>query len=193
MPELETIRKASEIGHKGVKRYVWHACDNCGSERWVQIKNKQPVSHLCRCCWCKRNTFINWKGRRSKTSEGYTKVLLPPEDFFYLMATGTGHILEHRLVLARHLGRCLQPWEIVHHINGVKDDNRLENLELTTRGGHVVEYNKGYKSGYEKGLQDGRDKQIQELKEVVQMQTIQIRLLQWQINERSIICHSNKI
>lgn len=48
----------------------------------------------------------------------------------------TGHLLEHTLVMSTHLGRPLVEGESIHHLNGVRDDNRIENLELwITKGG----------------------------------------------------------
>ena len=47
-------------------------------------------------------------------------------------------VKEHRAIMERHLGRALLPTEDIHHINGVKSDNRVENLQVIDRGAHTV-------------------------------------------------------
>jgi hypothetical protein len=65
---------------------------------------------------------------------GYIQLGLAPDDPFVEMSRGKDRsVLEHRLVMAEHLGRPLTRDEEVHHLNGIKTDNRLENLELWTR------------------------------------------------------------
>lgn len=60
------------------------------------------------------------------TEDGYVLIGAPDHP----NANSQGYILEHRFVMATTLGRALLPGENVHHINGVRDDNRPENLEL---------------------------------------------------------------
>lgn len=70
-----------------------------------------------------KNSWL-WKGGRIKIC-GYIYVYCPEHPF----AVGK-YILEHRLVMEKHIGRYLTKQEIVHHRNGIKSDNRIENLEL---------------------------------------------------------------
>jgi hypothetical protein len=59
---------------------------------------------------------------------GVKYVRCPPE--YKSMARQDGYVMEHRLIVAKSLNRCLTREEVVHHINHDPKDNRLENLEL---------------------------------------------------------------
>ena len=127
IPQVGDIKRAKEIGYHGRRKFIYQACQFCGVERWVAIENGQPVSHQCRKCSRKGES---WDGNTHKGSFGYILVYVSPNDFFYPMCNNNGYVMEHRLVMARHLGRCLHRWEVVHHKNHIKDDNRIENLQL---------------------------------------------------------------
>lgn len=71
----------------------------------------------------------NWNGGRIDQN-GYAYVLVRTDDPYYQMAQSSGYVAEHRLIMAEYLERPLMSHETVHHINGKKKDNRLENLQL---------------------------------------------------------------
>jgi hypothetical protein len=71
----------------------------------------------------------HWKGGRTRHKAGYVMVRVPDHP----RARRGQYVFEHILVMEDMLGRHLLPEESVHHRNGVRDDNRPENLELCTR------------------------------------------------------------
>lgn len=140
MPEIGEIQIGSKFrSYKDGSKYIWHACVDCGKERWVRLKGGRT---RCNSCAAKKRDFKGdkhpgWKGGRI-THRGYVFIKLTPDDFFFPMAPKIRYVPEHRLVMAKSLNRCLLPWEVVHH-KGTKyplgsienrSDNRRENLEL---------------------------------------------------------------
>ena len=81
-----------------------------------------------------------WKGGISSQGD-YILIRNYSDEPFHSMADNNNYIKEHRLVMAKHLGRCLEPWELVHHINGIKKDNRIENLEIKSFKEHSEFHN----------------------------------------------------
>ena len=77
----------------------------------------------------------NWKGGKVNKS-GYVYIQAPDHPY----CTKLGYVMEHRLLAEQALGRFLKKDEIVHHIDGDKANNDIENLEVLTRSEHVMRH-----------------------------------------------------
>lgn len=102
-------------------------CDYCStlfSKLKSKITNNNFCSATCHQSYQKHNPVI----KSGYWYENGYKVLY--------MGDGKG-IKEHIHIMQKHIGRPLKPNEQVHHINEIKDDNRIENLQLVTRSEHM--------------------------------------------------------
>lgn len=115
----------------GCGELIWHI-DKSGYKRFYKPGHCRRGTH-----WKIPPTFGSlchfWKGGRIINKRGYVKVRC----LGHPRAWDRGHyVFEHILVMEKHLGRYLWDFEDVHHINGIKTDNRIENLQLLTHGEH---------------------------------------------------------
>lgn len=74
-----------------------------------------------------------WKGGKNLNSQGYVLIYSPNHPYKDIRNC----VREHRLVMEKHIGRFLLPSEEIHHINEIKTDNRLENLQIVSRSEHT--------------------------------------------------------
>ena len=87
----------------------------------------------CSECWVGDNALEkngNWKGGKTVHRKGYVLVRKPDHPRAH---ANSGYVFEHILVVEELIGRYLIEGENVHHLNGIKDDNRPGNLELWTK------------------------------------------------------------
>lgn len=117
------------------KNSVIISCDICtkpvSRQKWQILKN---VNHFCSTkCYGEfkktrtKENSTSWKGGKITHIAGYIRTKVGVD---HPMAGSDGYVLEHRLVMSNHLNRQLEPEEVVHHINHIRNDNRIENLML---------------------------------------------------------------
>lgn len=104
-------------------------CKKCGkefvrtTEEASDWKNKIFCCRKCFLTFIKRENHPNWKGGIKHRPDGYLRNSQTDE---YI----------HRETMEQYLGRKLEVWEHIHHKNGDKSDNRIENLEIFTNSAH---------------------------------------------------------
>ena len=116
-------------------KYVTRKCRICGKE--FQVKafriahgRGKICSIPCRIEWQKK--FVTgekcffWRGGGYINAGGYRYLKSPKHPF----KNKVGYVAEHRLIMEKYLDRYLERSEFVHHKNGDKLDNRLENLQI---------------------------------------------------------------
>lgn len=120
--------------------YINKICKICNKEFKIKswrIKHGRGItcSKKCKHLWQKKvvagTKSGSWKGGICYRS-GYRFILSPNHP----NKNKGKYVREHRLVMEKYLGRYLKSSEVVHHINHIKLDNRIENLEILTRSIH---------------------------------------------------------
>ena len=115
-------------------------CNYCG--KTFRPKNSK-IKCCSRKCGCASRGNYQKKGRkdgiyRYKNKKGYIVIT-------YWEGDTKINSREHRLIMEQHIGRKLNKFEDVHHINGIKDDNRLENLKIIDHSEHTKIHSTGNK------------------------------------------------
>jgi uncharacterized protein YbaR (Trm112 family)/predicted RNA-binding Zn-ribbon protein involved in translation (DUF1610 family) len=135
----------------GIKRsssMIYYPCVKCGEKHWMARADlvRKSATGVCRKCFNKYMSDTigekRWnfnKNYRVKYGHGYIQIRIKRDDPYACMAANGTFIAEHRYIMAKHLGRPLTRWELVHHKNCKKDDNRIENLQLVTLKNHKGE------------------------------------------------------
>lgn len=108
-------------------------CDFCNKYFIDYLSNRKSKTIFCnrKCQYAYLSTQTgekarHWKNAKTNHINGY----------FIITRKGRTY-LEHNFIMEESIGRKLEKYEVVHHINGNKKDNRIENLKLMTRSEHT--------------------------------------------------------
>lgn len=128
---VDTRRRHDYETSENVKE-AWRKIGRATKGRKLTSKQRAAISE--RNKGKRRRNDYEFGGHEKKRDDGYIIVYCPQHP----NATNEGYVMKHRLVMERALGIRLASDYVVHHINHVRDDNRLENLALMTFRAHAA-------------------------------------------------------
>ena len=158
-PSAKRVYCSLECHNAAQSKKIELHCDECGkafkrSPSNANAWDKHFCSQECRLKWLSRNTTENLNVRGH--SKGHKAPHLTqlnvernPKLALEVDAVKRGVYTDHRRIMEEHLGRKLKPWEDVHHINEIHNDNRIENLEVLPHSDHMKLH---WKIAKERGL-----------------------------------------
>ena len=126
------------------KKKIPKTCLNCDADYLAASVDQKFCSVACNGAFQNRGktgpASRRWRGGRLIRSDGYVMVYAPDN----VMAHKDGYVYEHRLMAGKKYGFLNYPSELtVHHLNGIKDDNRPENLKIIrSQAEHLKKYHK---------------------------------------------------
>jgi hypothetical protein len=131
-----------------LKVYPVIKCIVCGAIYQSSYKHRITCSIVCKEKRIKANSLISHTKARLRFKSNFYKNKLwltqkytlgfNKEKGYKMAGFGWVNIPEHRVIFMRELGRELRSWEHIHHVNGIKTDNRRENLTLIVNKQHFT-------------------------------------------------------
>lgn len=127
----------------------------------IALKGKKMLPHVRQILAESRKKQIGenhplWAGGIKKGTRGYVYIYSPHHPYKKI----DNYVAEHRLIIEKAIGRFLSSSEVVHHINKITSDNRLENLMAFSNNGNHMKYEKGLMVNSKNIIFDGRERYV---------------------------------
>lgn len=129
-------RSAADYPATDAVRDAWVEIGRSGKGRRRTAAQKDAISKANR--GKRKRSDYEFGGHEKKRRDGYIAVYVPDHP----NCNREGYVMKHHLVMEREIGRKLLPGEVVHHKNRIRDDNRIENLQLMTASEHMSMHNR---------------------------------------------------